>query len=1151
MKRFPKKLDMTIPEYEEDKHLYTPIHVHSSYSLFDSVSTIMEIPEVAKKLGMKAVSLSDHGTMSGTFSFVEHCKSSGVKPIVGCEFYVNPRRLKKDKDANNQHLCLFAMNMEGWKNLLKITYDAVTNGFYFRPRTDLDFIAEHSEGLICTTACMASPIIKPFLDDNKKQALNNLKKLKEVFGDRLYIEFQFNELDIQKKIVDWLEFITKRFGLKSLYGLDSHYTYPNDVYLQDIIKLNRRKMTVYDANWQEAIFDIRRLFIKPFQVALDEPEELGFKVTKQRVRSLLETTNELAGRIHFEFELGLHAPVYEHRGKAVDQAKFLKLQIQRGFLKKIKQGMIPKGQEEAYRKRTWYEYEQILKCGYPNYFLMIWDMVRVAVRRGIQKGIGRGSASGSLVSFVLDISGVDPIKHGLLFERFLDVERKDPPDIDLDWESERRNEIEDYLVEKYGKEKVAHVATFSYWGTKSALSEVFKTLGEDGSPIFEMSKWIRSDEKDIRYAKHVDDAIEWLRKYCPKNEVIDLVDRQMELGVPLAKRLVDNVRHVGLHAGGIVVSPKPIWEYIPVIQHKGKIVTGFPQSSEIRRGEWGTLEKIGLIKIDNLGVNSVSTIKATLLLIKERHDLDLFEHIWKVELDDSEVYRFYAECFTEGVFQVESDSINNFIRRLKPSNFSDICALMALYRPGSLQSGESERFIKRKAGKEKIEYVHPKLKKYLEDTYGCFVYQEQLMFIMQELAGFGKGEVLRKMKLLKQAYDVNNVDVLAMVKRLREELIRLSNFTEKQADELTEMMRKCYAYIFNKSHATSYAFFSYQMMWLKVHYPIEFFCGLLSRTENQITELKGGAIKLKIKKYISAAKKLGITVLPPKFGVSGSEFKIIDDSTIVAGTRIIVGIGKSAAELDKTVDDSCFEDFVCNENIQWQKLNKSKVEKLIKIGYFDDSVKTRKSITKKQLVHAWKLYNERKKKKCERDTIVEAIKESVKIVEGEYSKAELLEFQIQMFRFFFTEHPLESKDIVNLIWKYNKKQSKKALKIRKVSELNSSSAKRGTMIGYISSIRRTVPKCGPSKGEQMAIVTIEDNRDKARVLIWPEFYEIPEYKKLLKEGNVLVLRLKRKKQSGEEDSKVYELADISGKAQLVSAVDLGRRIKRNTKRKKE
>jgi len=302
MKRFPKKIDMTPIKYEKDKRVYTPIHIHSSYSLFDSATPIKEISELAKQLGMKAISLSDHGTMSGAFAFVQECKEKGIKPIVGCEFYVNPRRFNEERDARNQHLCLFAMNLTGYKNMLEILYDALTEGFYYRGRTDLNFIAERAEGLICTTACISSPIIIPYLDGKEKLARNNLLKLKEAFGDRLYIEFQFNEMDVQKKVVAWLEKLCKEYDVQGVYGLDSHYTYPNDVYVQDMLKLNQRKITLQDPRWSNSVFDVRRLFIKSYRVALEEPETLGFKVTKRKVQQLLETTNEIADRVDFDFE---------------------------------------------------------------------------------------------------------------------------------------------------------------------------------------------------------------------------------------------------------------------------------------------------------------------------------------------------------------------------------------------------------------------------------------------------------------------------------------------------------------------------------------------------------------------------------------------------------------------------------------------------------------------------------------------------------------------------------------------------------------------------------------------------------------------------------------------------------------------------------
>jgi len=1136
---FPKKLDLTPPKYKKEKKTYVPIHVHSSFSTYDGCSTIKELVEVADSLGMHAISLSDHGTMSGVFSFVQECKERKIKPIVGCELYINENRRAEKKDASNEHLCLFAMDIRGYKNLLKIMYDAATNGFYYRPRTDLNFIEENSKGLICTTACLSSPIIKPSLEGNDEKAIKNLKKLKRIFDDRLYIEFNFNEMDVQKEANSKLKKLAKKYRVKGVYGLDVHYTYKEDVWVQDILKLNQRKTTIHDSNWKDYVFSARRLFLKPYKIALKEPKLLGYDdFNLKYVESLLEATNEIADRVNFDLEFGVHAPYYTYKGKRVNAKKFLKTLINRFFMKKIEQKIISKDKKQIYKKRMEYEYNLIVECKYCNYFLIIWDMVKNSRNKGIFRGIGRGSAAGCLISFLLDITGVDPIKYGLLFERFMDIQRKDPPDIDLDWEHERGEEIEDYLRKKYGEKKVAHVCTYSWWRTKSSIGEVFKTTGEKIEDIFKLKKMIRFDEGDNRDSKNVDAALKYVRENFNDKTVMDMLNRQKKIGIPIVKRLVNNIKNVGMHPGGVVVSPKPIFNYIPVVRHKDNILTGFSQGSDGRT----ELEWIGLIKIDNLRVKAVTVVKETLRLIKERRGIDLFEGIWNINVEEKEVYKYYQEGKTEGVFQVESEEINAFMKRLKPECFDDLRAIVALFRPGSLASGEADKFIKRKHDEEKVLYVHPILKKYVGSTYGCFVYQEQIMNIMNELCGFPRSKTMRYMKLMKKVYDTSDKRIIGVVNKMKKGLIKLSKFTKEQADKLCDVMLESYNYIFNKSHSTSYALFSYQMMWLKYHYPLEFFCALLSKTENKRTEHKGGKIDIKIKKYISGAKKIGINVLPPKFGKSQQEFIIENDNVLRAGTNVVVGLGKSGDELYKVKSRKngkyYIEDMVECKDISWARLNKRKVETLISIGFFDGCVKVIKKVTNKQLMYAWKKFNERKKKKGDVKLFIECLRESIKEVEGKFKKREQIAFQIQAFRFFFSKHPLDSKRLRKVIERYNNDVSKSTLKIKDVNSMNKSKNNRGTIIGYINEIRITKPRRGPSAGEKMAIVGIEDSKDKAKILIWPEFYSIDRYKKILVEGNIGIFRVKRKYSNDEDESSTWELLSVGNRAHLISDKDL-------------
>jgi len=1106
---WPSKVNVNPPEVKKQKP-YTPIHCHTSYSTYDACVMPAELVKVAARMGLKAISISDHGSLSGVFQFIAACEEHGLKPIVGYEAYLNAERKEEKKNRNNQHLCLFAMNQEGWKNLLMIHYDAVKNGFYYKPRTDLDFIAEHSAGLIATTACLGSPLLKT---ETPEEAEANLQKLKDAFGERLFVELQFSEQEVQKEATARLIQLAQNFEVEMCYGLDSHYAYPFDVFVQDVLMLANRKKTINDEEAEKFLYPARKLWLKSYGECLMEAEMNGFDVPRELVKQALANNDKIADMVNFKLEKGVHFPKFKMKGKSVDSDKFLGILLNRNFMKAMKSGKIPEGKESEYRARMQHEYKIICQCGYSDYFLLIWDMCRASKERGIFLAGGRGSAAGCLVSYVLEISNIDSIKHGLLFERFIDVNRKDFPDIDLDFESVRGNEVEKYLKEKYGTEQVTHVGTFSYFKTKSAILEILKVLGEKANDVFRLTKLMEADHREgIIPADELDEKIDELITSSNK-KVSDILQKHRSFGFQLAKRLAGNVRHTSLHAGGTIVSPEPIYNYIPVMKTKQDIATGWAQGGDGRT----ELEKIGLVKIDILKVSAASIIKEAIELVKERNDVDLAESIWQIDLNDKKVLKYYSEGFTEGVFQVETDLVTGYLKRLKPERFSDVVACLGLVRPGTLSSGEADKFIKMKNGTIQPNFIHPSLKEITKETRGTFVFQEQLMNLMHKVAGFPISETLSALKLLKQLYKSEGDERLdEIVGKFKKGLIEHGDYTEEQAEELVDMLKEFWLYVFNKSHATAYAVTGFQMMWLKVYYPTEFYCALLRHTENKKEDKSD---EVKTKKYIDEARKLGIKVFPPRFKRSKHLYTIEADKIIRCGTQMIVGIGAAGKQLEM-IEGETFHSMLAEPKLDARKLNKTKITRLIRIGFFDG--RTEEKMSRKQFETAYGYFVSDKKKYSDIHSRWQLkVERALQEVDDEYEESELLKFEKEAYRFYFSNHPISK--YKSSVEAYNRKMKEEGKSessmIRFPSEL-AGRRKKARIIGYISKARITTVKHGASKGRKMAIVSLGDGHTFINLLIWPKYY--PSYEKIIREGSIILCLAKAKKS---DEGLSFELND--------------------------
>lgn len=884
---------------------YVPLHLHTENSLLDGAIRIKELCKFAKENDMPAVAITDHGNMYGAIQMYEEAKSAGIKPLIGCEFYVYDGDITEKNPAKTHpwHLVLIAKDQTGYKNLVKLVSTAKCKGMYYKPRINHELIEKHHEGLICLSACVQGEVAQGFIQGNKEASYEAAKFYKGLFGEDYYIELQDHGLEKQKMSNPGLIQLAKDLDIKMVITNDSHY------------------LRKEDADWHDTLLCIQTNALKESQDRFRFPNDEFYVKTPEQLRDsfkwmeadmfeeCIKNTVEVADKCHLIIEMGkYHIPYFELPPNFTSESYLEYLTLE--GIKKRYGGLRPELKE-----RMDYELGVINKMGFAEYFLIVSDFIHYAKRNDIPVGPGRGSAAGSLVSYALEITDLDPIAHNLLFERFLNPERVSMPDVDIDFCVERRGEVIDYVTKKYGADKVCQIVTFGTLAARNAMKSVARVYD---IPFAQSNQWAQliPAEPKIKIDDALKDGMELKKLYDTDPTVKKLVD--------MAKAIEGLKNNTGMHAAGVIISKMPLEDIVPVEPSKeGLIVTEYTMIED---------EHIGLLKMDFLGLRNLTIIHNALKMVEKRTGEKV--DINNIPLDDEATFELLQKGDTDGVFQLESAGMKKLVKDLKPSVFEDLGALVALFRPGPLNSGMVDDFVQRKHGRQKIEYAHPDLEPILKDTYGTIVYQEQIMQIFQTLADYSLGQAdnVRRMMGKKQ------LDKMAEQKGLFVQNTASHGMSQKDAEKLFEQIEQFAAYCFNRSHSAAYAFVAYQTAYLKAHYPVEYMSALLSSVSSD---------QEKTQLYIGECQKMGIKVLAPDVNKSNAKFTP-DGDNIRFGLASIKNVGEGVIELiekERETQDGEFKslyDF-CTR-IDYKSYNTRTLESLIKSGAFSNIEKSRKQL---------------------------------------------------------------------------------------------------------------------------------------------------------------------------------------------------------------
>ncbi len=880
---------------------FVHLHVHTEYSLLDGASRITKLVEKAAQLKMSSIAITDHGNMHGIVQFYKAAKKFGVKPIIGCEVYVAERTMDdKDpvKDKNQYHLVLIAENQKGYQNLLKIVSLGYIKGFYYKPRVDWEVLAEYHEGIIALSACLAGEVQHHILMNQQDKGLKKALDYQKLYGkNNFFLELQDHGMPEQKQVNQVLIKWSKEFDIPLVMTNDVHYINQEDHRFHDVLLCIQTGKTIEDHD--RMIFPSNEFYLKSY----DEMVALF-----PEVKEAAENTVKIAERCHVELDFEtIHLPEF-FSPEGYTNEEYLVYLCERGA--KERYGTVSK----EIQSRLDFEIQVILNMGYVDYFLIVWDFIRYAKESDIMVGPGRGSAVGSLVAYVLKITDIDPLKFGLIFERFLNPERISMPDIDIDFCYERREEVIQYVFDKYGEDRVAQIVTFGTMAARGAVRDVGRALNLSYQDVDFIAKKVPAE-----LGITIKSALEKNREL---QELYETDDNTREL-IDIARKVEGLPRHTSTHAAGVVISKEPITNYVPLSKSKDVITTQFNMNE---------LEEMGLLKMDFLGLRTLTVIRDTIELIKNNHGQGIsFDYC---DYDDPKVYEIFSKGETLGIFQFESAGMRSVLKEMKPDHFENIVAANALFRPGPMQ--QIPTYIKNKNTKRKIHYLDPKLKNILEVTYGCMVYQEQVMQIVRDIGGFslGRSDLVRramgkkKMKEMEQEREyfvfgkTNQHGQVEIPGAIR------NGVSEKTANAIFDQMIDFANYAFNKSHSAAYSALAYQTAWLKVYYPVEFMAA-------QISSVMGSSTSVSM--YIRECRRLGIQVLPPDINESESKFIVKKDS-VRFGLAAVKNVGSSAidnivATRKKEGLFTSFYDFC--EKVDSQVLNKRQVESLIKCGAFD------------------------------------------------------------------------------------------------------------------------------------------------------------------------------------------------------------------------
>ena len=1134
---------------------FVHLHLHSEFSLLDGANRIKDIPIRAKELGMDSIAITDHGVMFGVIDFYKACKKEGVKPIIGCEAYVAPRsRLQKEPGIDNHyyHLILLAKNNTGYKNLSKMVSLSYIDGYYYKPRIDRELLEKYHEGIICLSACLAGELNQALLSGKNEQAENVANWYKNVFGDDYYIEIQNNGIKEQVLANQKLIQLARKLDIPLVATNDAHYLKKEDAYNHEVLLCIQTGKRMSDEDRMK--FDTDELYIK-------SPEEMieYFKAFPDAI----ENTVKIAEQCNVEFEFG-HTilPNYDVPKEYATHYDFLKELCDKGL--KNRYGKEFNDLPEDIQKRATYELSIIKKMGYVDYYLIVWDFIHYAKTHGIPVGPGRGSGAGSLLAYAIEITDIDPMKYGLLFERFLNPERISMPDFDVDFADDRRQEIIDYVARKYGRDHVSQIITFGTMAAKMVIRDVARVLDYPYSDSDALAKMI-PNEIHITIKKAMEQNKELKDKYDTDPQVRKILDIAMALeGMP---------RQASTHACGVVITKDPVDTYVPLYVRDGQVNTQYIMT---------TLEELGLLKMDFLGLRNLTVIQNTIDMVKENYGIDVE---FDKDMSDPKVYKLWQDGYTSGIFQFESQGITNFMKELKPDCLEDLIAGVSLYRPGPMD--QIPRYIRGKRNPGHNEYTHPSLEPILNVTYGCMVYQEQVMQIVRDLAGYSLGRA----DLVRRAMGKKKLDVMA---KEREIFIHgqvdengnvivpgcvRNGIDEVSANKIFDEMAEFAKYAFNKSHAACYAVVAYRTAYLKAYYPAEFMAATLNSYLGNLD---------KAMQYIDECKRLGIKILKPDINKSSEKFTVelenaekiekvnegkltdnnvnkIENSEQKSSIRFGLGAIKNVGtipvenivkEKNEHGDFKSFADFC--ERITDTQVNKKCVESLIKAGVFDEFEQTRATLLAsfEQIMDS--IQSENKKGLNGQVTMfdigTEQEQEEIEKkkyqfeVHPEFPERELLSMEKEMLGIYISGHPLEkfreqimhstnitSQDLKEISQISNQNdetiENESNLPNEKISKFVDNQQVR--FAGIITKIKKKYTK----NNKIMAFITIEDLYGTAEVIAF-ENAVISAGRSLVEENIVIIDGRLSLREEQEPAIIANEIKDLTEEKPKVVTIDI-------------
>jgi DNA polymerase-3 subunit alpha len=1048
---------------------FTHLHVHTEYSLLDGSIRIKDLVKRTKELGMDSIAITDHGAMFGVIQLYKEAKKNGIKPILGSEVYIaiNKYTEKEQKDKNQYHLVLLAENNEGYQNLMKIVSEGYVNGFYYKPRVDHDILRKYHNGIICLSACLGGEVQQHILNNNYDKAKEVALIYRDIFGrENFYLELQDHGMNEQTNVNKTLVDMSNELDIPLVATNDVHYLNQDDAVVHDVLLCIQTAKTVNEED---------RMKFPSNQFYLKSPEEMN-QLFAENKDALINTTL-IADRCNVELDFNtLHLPKYQ-LPEGYTNVEYLKELSMDGLKKRYKEIT------DEIRKRYDFELKTIVDMGYTDYFLIVWDFIKYAKDNEIMVGPGRGSAAGSIISYALGIIDIDPLEYGLLFERFLNPERITMPDIDIDFCYERREEVIQYVVRKYGADRVAQIATFGTMAARGAIRDVGRALDMPYGEVDNIAKQI-PNELNITIKRALEISKSLKEQYDNNENIHNLIDIAMAVeGLP---------RHTSTHAAGVVISKDPVTDYAPLVKNNDSVATQYTMTE---------LEELGLLKMDFLGLRTLTVIRDAVNLIEKNHGIKI-DFSNGFTYDDPKVLDMFAKAETLGIFQFESPGMRAFLKELKPNVFEDLIAANSLFRPGPMN--QIPTFIECKHDPSKIKYIHPKLENILDKTYGCIVYQEQVMQIVRDLGGYtlGRADLVRramgkkKMDVMEQErknfiygqVDENNNIIIPGAIR--------NGVDEKSAEKIFSLMIDFANYAFNKSHSAAYAVVAYRTGWLKYYYPVEFLAALISSIMGSSTQ---------VSLYIQECKRLGIEVLPPDINSSYNKFTV-SENKIRFGLSAVKNVGDGFINAIVTARNKgkfqSFTDFIERiERIDSSVMNKRAVESLIKCGAMDSLGANRAqllSIFEKTIDG---IHSDRKRNIEGQFSIFDTIESKSNNDNlpniNEFPQKTLLSMEKEMLGIYVSGHPLQP---------YIKElKDKSTIMTSELSDnmmLDSNNIRDGqrvTIGGIIIEKKNKITK----NNNMMAFITLEDLYGSVECIVFPATYD--KYNRYIQEDAPVII----------------------------------------------